>query len=498
MRSGRLPVSGRRPASRSGATLTEVLMSLLIMGVGILSVITLFPISMLRSIQATQLTNARLMRQNAEQVLSASFQDAALPEVRFDIGNHSTIPGLPVTDPQFRGEWQPNTTYAIDQIVIPTRPAGSRTPQPNVWFVCTAAGDSGSIEPNWQAPNVPGAPIQDFMAAWTSWFDPTGSGGPPVVMLRTTSPPVDVTWYSARNYVIDPLGWAVYANQTADLLTGSSPNDFGFKVERTTGLANSVPPRPTTAALAVSPYLLRLNGGATTVPAAESLIASPDSWTVELTSTLADPLPNDAIPTATFVAGIDLSNVSGFNRIVLTSLQDSRVMTRPITGATINSVSWVEPLPVGFVADGPARIETYTRRYSWLATVNKDLQGHTHTTVAVFYNRAFSPADEHVYDANFGNTSATGQWSIIFPDQIRLNWDVAAEPDPLLRPGNFLLDARHATWYRIVDVSDRTDGSALLTVNRPVPTAHRTLDPTAPASVGRAILMRGIIELFEL
>lgn len=56
-------------APHSGATLTEVLISMMIMGIGIVSLATLFPISVLRSIQATQLTNATMLRYNAEALM---------------------------------------------------------------------------------------------------------------------------------------------------------------------------------------------------------------------------------------------------------------------------------------------------------------------------------------------------------------------------------------------------------------------------------------------
>ena len=56
-----------RPAKHpGGVTLTEVLMSVLVMGIGVISVISLFPISFLRSVQATNLTNATILRYNAE------------------------------------------------------------------------------------------------------------------------------------------------------------------------------------------------------------------------------------------------------------------------------------------------------------------------------------------------------------------------------------------------------------------------------------------------
>ncbi|MBL8809412.1 MAG: hypothetical protein JNM43_04465, partial [Planctomycetaceae bacterium] len=50
----------------AGVTLTEVLMSLLIMSIGISAVMVLFPISVLRSTQSTQLTNAAILKYNAE------------------------------------------------------------------------------------------------------------------------------------------------------------------------------------------------------------------------------------------------------------------------------------------------------------------------------------------------------------------------------------------------------------------------------------------------
>ncbi len=65
---GRLP---RDAESRGGATLVEILMSLLIMGIGLVSVASLFPIAVLRSIQATQLTNAALLNYQCEDYMRA-------------------------------------------------------------------------------------------------------------------------------------------------------------------------------------------------------------------------------------------------------------------------------------------------------------------------------------------------------------------------------------------------------------------------------------------
>lgn len=62
LRNVRIPSALRR----GGTTLTEVLMAILIMGIGVVLIATLFPSSVLQSIKATQLTNATLLRYNAE------------------------------------------------------------------------------------------------------------------------------------------------------------------------------------------------------------------------------------------------------------------------------------------------------------------------------------------------------------------------------------------------------------------------------------------------
>ncbi len=56
---------------RRGVTLMEVLMSVMIMSIGVVSLASLFPISILRGVQATKLTNATVLRYNAEALIDA-------------------------------------------------------------------------------------------------------------------------------------------------------------------------------------------------------------------------------------------------------------------------------------------------------------------------------------------------------------------------------------------------------------------------------------------
>ncbi len=81
----RLPLEIAGDRDRGGVTLTEVLMSLLIMSIGVVSLVTLFPISTMRVIEATNMTNSTVLRYNAEAIIDAQ------PNLIFDPdGNPST------------------------------------------------------------------------------------------------------------------------------------------------------------------------------------------------------------------------------------------------------------------------------------------------------------------------------------------------------------------------------------------------------------------------
>lgn len=77
-----------RHVKRGGITLTEVLMSLMIMAIGVVSVMTLFPIATLRSAQATKLTNSALLKYNVEALLNARPGLVFDPDGDGDLGEH--------------------------------------------------------------------------------------------------------------------------------------------------------------------------------------------------------------------------------------------------------------------------------------------------------------------------------------------------------------------------------------------------------------------------
>lgn len=92
---------------RTAATLTEVLMALLVMGIGLTSVMYIFPLSLLRAIEATKLTNATLLRMNAEARIKSS--------ISYDPANPArTIPYGIVQDPDHNGNvWEHDGTKFV-------------------------------------------------------------------------------------------------------------------------------------------------------------------------------------------------------------------------------------------------------------------------------------------------------------------------------------------------------------------------------------------------
>lgn len=85
---------------RLGVTLTEVIVSMLIMGIGVVSLATIFPASILRSIQASQLTNSAILSKNASARIS--FDTTVLQNTALSMSNttwRSLLTGAATDDP---------------------------------------------------------------------------------------------------------------------------------------------------------------------------------------------------------------------------------------------------------------------------------------------------------------------------------------------------------------------------------------------------------------
>ena len=83
-----IPQPAENAAPRTGVTLTEVLMSLMIMSIGISAVAVLFPLATLRSIQANRLTHGAILKYNVEGILQAEPNLIFDPDSDGDLQEH--------------------------------------------------------------------------------------------------------------------------------------------------------------------------------------------------------------------------------------------------------------------------------------------------------------------------------------------------------------------------------------------------------------------------
>ena len=438
-----MPVSLRQ---RTGATLTEVLMALLIMSVGVVSIFSLFPIAILSSIRATQLTNSKILEQNVEELVRTQPQLLRPP----------IPPGK-----TWRGEWQPNRVYNVADIVQPLIPIGHLFPNPNIVYECTAASAprmSSISEPNWPTTGM----VTDGNLTWTAVNNATNPG--------------------LTNYVVDPLGR--FRDGNTALLQRFR---FGYDGVNLRDLG-----------IARDEAIARTSAGFSDYFTALATFSLPDTWSVDFEGipTTVDPVVDAPRTVVTFPPGTELP-ANGSARVVLSTPLGTQTRTRFLTSVPINNSLTLAPpsVPAGF--NGSLRIETFEPRYTYFLTVRRtspDLPPQVHAVM--MFNRGYNFSDEEVYEANFGNSAFTGVPQVVDnnlqADQVKIHWS-ASDPEPLMQEGNFLFDGRNAIWYEITNVNESAN-QAILTLDRPA----EVITPTGANNVGRVILMPGIINVYEL
>ena len=551
--------TGHRPGfhpliARPGTTLSEVLISLLIMSIGVVSLATLFPISVLRSVQATQLTNATNLRYNVEAMVNS------MPLL--------TSLGSP---------WQSSTAYNQNAIVVPNQ---AQYISQQIVAVCTSAGTTGVTEPDWRSV-ISGNTINDGGATW------------------------QVFWLT--NYIVDPQGEyiASFDDPTA-MGRGPSAGPHFF------GNQNGTPVSSIRAFAGVS-FSSTAFGTPSTYDEyrASSLATLPDSWVLQAESNLVsytagatsctlgglkDDLTQNNVVPSPFLNGNPTPIPAGYapSRIVFLDITGKVSHTRPIMGIsgsipnqTFDWSAQAGVIPFGpgaVVSMGPlpsnftpvqARIETLDRRFTWMLCIRGS---GSSMDVVVFFKRSFKGKDETVYPTTFqtgaidplNSVPANGQYSFYssdpgydnlpgignvdddgingtddpgelgFPgsDDVPRNWivlqfDGAAAEKPFYKKGSFVCDASGLRWYRIIDVieGDAFNGfsptSVMTKAGLNTASAYYTPDGvvstfTTPRAVllkfdraieqsssvpsggaggaptGGAILMRGVVEVFPI
>ncbi|MFM9964117.1 MAG: hypothetical protein ACKV2Q_23180 [Planctomycetaceae bacterium] len=437
---------------RAGTSLTEVLMSLMIMSIGVVSVATLFPISALRTLEANKQTNSTIARFTAEALVDVDPQVVHNPD-----GVHA-YPGAAagVSD---------STPY---NSAISVAQAGTSQP--------TFRGQTYLVDPiGWQGfnedPLVPGSPLASPFSAYPS---PLSS---PRDFFGNTAPAV-VNWPLTRRYTAASLFSAPYPSTAAGVIAAKAraaalvAQPDNWKVMGEGQFVDSIPPGATTAITGVS-------------------------------------LDNDANLQAVSPASV------GVYRAVIYDVDGNHSEVRyGITvayNAGLNAweVTWLDPLPARFNSPGAGllpnigkvRVEVADQVYTWTLTVRKRSSGPASVDVVVYFKRNFDPNNERVFDGEFrkwklwrdaqndydgtpaqrqpgvsgvndnGVNGVDDVGEIGYPGIYSIEQDVPNgtvtikvpsgaldDERPKVRRGGYVFDTKNGLWYRVRAVQNKVFG----------------------------------------
>jgi Tfp pilus assembly protein PilV len=441
----RLPGAGRRKFSRTsqavaGLTLIEILMSLLVTGIGILGVVALLPIAFVRAVQATNLTNGTILRYNAESMIDVN--------------------------QQFLLRWQPNQTYSTTttNYLVAEGAAGATNGDliinpnsPNIGFQCTTAGTSGLAAPTWNT--TVGATTTDGTCVWTCLAIPA-------------APPASPIGFPPLRFVIDPLGW--YALGTLQTNLGNNNGTVD---------ANAIP---------------RFSGEIPNAVAASYQAYLPDSWNGIVKAPVSAYTANTAtLMNNADLSGVGFSNLSTFaaapspyivSRVVMTDSTGKISQTRLVTGTNVatTTISWSTNDPiVGNFIPANVRVESQEQRYTWLLTVIPSSGGGTsNVQVTIFFNRSPVVSDEQVVQESTPNA-----------DGVTTPFHFTYTPGnkPFAKKGSFLFDCYFGRWYRITNIANDTGSAFDIFVDQPRQAADMLVSNTFGA-----VFMKGVVDVYTL
>ncbi len=458
----------------AGATLTEILMALMVMGIGLVSVASLFPISMLRSAQATKLTNGVLLKLQCEEYIQALpglarnnydpgypvFNQSVYPsEIDNVLANveftpRSVVwPRHSIKNPNILDNLKNSLPLNVVSVVDPLGASfssgtaalsygkdfyGLHTITPLYYAADRKNGGfnlASTFQKN-QAFSMFGS--NDSWKQFLSSIEVTGGGAGATTVTLNDVKTADVTEFGnaltagslGRIVLVDISGKQSHVS----LVTGVSGQTITFSA-----------PLPENGLYgAISEVRLELF---------ESRYTCMVTLRKQLVSLGADGLPG--------VAGKDDDNSDGDNDLV--------------TGADgLNEVGWPG-------SDDVVRI------------LGGDL--------VVFFRRDFSAIGEQVYGVE---NLVKGQVGIQ-PQEVRIRWK-SAEPDakPRIRQGGYVFDSRNGYWYQIRTVieEDRAVPAARLAATQWIDSSNDReavimLD-RSPEATGQFLMVpENVVEVFE-
>lgn len=391
---------------RTGATLTEVLMALLVMGIGITSVMYIFPLSLLRAIEANKLTNATLLRQNAESRLELSVSY---------VGSQPLAPGI-IEDPDLDGI---RSVPYVD---------GNRYRKSHLF-----PGEGALLPPN---------PRYNRFGNFI--FDPLGATVQQPSQIGTIRPLVPPGQFPPTGPLPPVPNMTAFGDFNGDGVSDGS--DFNYAI-------------PTDGDNVPDFWIGRYTFGLNDEPSARAFVTLPDSFI-----TLADLFANAITPTLTagevtgftVASGSLLENQGQSARVTFIHATTGRSIIRTGTiDSTGSAVTLSAALPTGaggYDAStiGRVIIELPEQRYTWMATVRQTSLSPSSSpsvTIVVFFRRNFSPEDERVYVCN----EPAGSYN-------EFSFDPSSHggvTPPGLVAGGWMFDANAFRWWKISSVREQ-------------------------------------------
>ena len=377
---------------RTGVTLTEVLMSLMIMSIGVSAVAVLFPISTLRSIQANRLTHGAILKYNVEGILQAE------PNLILD----------PDGDGNFQEHFVPFTqrNYVVDPFGYYTLYADS-----NPFYV--AFGNNGAVPgflPRWGG----GLKTLDFPAGGPQPTTPTHLSALRLMGLDKTN---------------QGDGWSL----DIDTLAISPVNPPG----PVTGVI-----LPLDLDLSDAPTSQLLMAGFPGTAPLEYMIPDPELYRIvvySLDGQRSQTFPLTHIDTTTNTAYWS-EDIDGDGAQDHDYNMNGAFDARPLPAEFYNPTAMV--YEVGRVILQSRKINDF----NWMLTVRRRSDGFVRNVdVVVRYSDGADALNERLFEATF----VKGSTAIGIRYPYRTN--AADTTTPKFRKGGFVFDAQNARWYRIQD-----------------------------------------------
>ena len=466
-------------AGRCGTTLTEVLISLLVIGIGVVSVATLFPLSLTRAARATQLTAAAGVMQNALNLVQYSyFPDAGIEgrAMLFDPDNNGNVDRY--------GE------VAADGTPLDFYSGFVRGDHP--W---QTGGPVGSVRKYVVDPL--GAVVlvdRANTAGFDNLVDTDGDGMDDFhpLIFGSLSDQDDVPLGAAIDGYSVRFAWPATGLTMEAMATSAPAQELAIaQANRLVGKGGSYETLfDVTATVTLGQDLEMSNG---TLIEFDPRDASGQALESFDPTDADDDTPVDGdgtaggVPTEVVVYSDDGRSSLKLN---VTAAQGSSLLAEDIPGEGF-AAGGLRNLLMGAAADGTTAVRRVLlrveeQRYTWMLTVRRLGEGRSTAAyagdVVVFFNRSLSPEDEEVWKCEY-DADERG-YVVSLGTRGRL---------PTLVAGTHFMDAETMSWYRIGQVDVRDGGtSAFFTL----PELRRVRSESGTSDVLYATFMRGVVDVY--